>query len=242
MNREQIEKKLIQDLGNFYGCEPDALLKEGTTFRNITSFDGKNTLYYTKIFNRHFISAGKELISHLSDLSNSGEKVLDPEQLKEIFSTCEIKSTHPHYIYFNESVPEYKLPDDYTVKAVAPVDHKAIQAFIDINSAEDIDDAEVYLDDPDEEIRMVYNGNQPVVYAGYRRYEKNMGDVGILVHPDHRRKGLGIAAVIETTKACLDNNIIPFYKTSSDNTGSKSIAQNMGYELMWTVSVFKCEI
>ncbi len=242
MNREQIEKKLIQDLADYYGYNTETLLKEGTSFRNIKSFDGKNALYITKIYNRHIISAGKELISHLSDLSNGGETVLDIENLKEIFTTCEVKNTHPHYIYFKESVPEYKLHDGYTVKVVAPEDHKAIQAFIDINSAEDIDDAEVYLDDPDEEIRMVYNGDQPVVYAAYRRYEKNMGDVGILVHPDHRRKGLGIAAVIETTKACLDNNLIPFYRTSSDNTGSKSIAQNMGYELMWTVSECNCEI
>lgn len=105
--------------------------------------------------------------------------------------------------------------------------------FLDGCTEEDIEEALIDLDDPKEEIRLVFYKNKPIGYGGYRRWGKQMGDVGILIQEPHRKKGLGIAAVAAATKACLKNNSLPFYRTSSDNTSSETIARNLGYQLHW---------
>lgn len=79
-----------------------------------------------------------------------------------------------------------------------------------------------------------------MAYAAYRLWESGLGDVGILVHGDFRRRGLGAAAVAEVTRICLENGHLPFYRTSSENRGSAAIAEKVGYRLQWTTAYCGC--
>jgi GNAT superfamily N-acetyltransferase len=242
MNTGKIKDIITQDRGVFYGCSTDTFFKEGTTFRNVESLNGKNTLYLTKLFNHHFVSAGKELISFLSDLSEGGKKPLELKNIEERFTEFTIEDSFPHFIYPGETIPVYPLPDGYGIRTVDPANHPPLQAFLDTCTADDIEEALIDLKDPDEEIRLVYHGNKAIGYAGYRRWGKCMGDVGILIHSDHRKRGLGVAAVAAVTAACLENGHLPFYRTSSDNRGSASIAENLGYELKWITTECQCTV
>lgn len=232
---------LIKDLSAFYSLEEKLFLEEGTSFRLRSQHDEENLIYVSRYNDRAIITAGEKLISFLKG-KISPHVALSEKQLGEILSEVKLLESHFNYIHSGENLPESCLSSEFSLKNVHPDDHASIQAFIDICSEEDIDDAEIYLDDPDEEIRMVYTGETPVAYGAYRRWGKNLGDVGILVHEDFRRKGLGAAAVIAATKAALERSVIPLYRTCCTNHGSKAIAEKTGFNLTWTTRIYKYNV
>ncbi len=238
MNNIKIKHLLLKDLAEKYHCSENTFLAEGTSFQIQKSLNNGNTLYLTKIFSRTFITAGEEMVKFLSNHCKKDNTVLDEEILKSIFSSMKQVDNGLNFIYTNQEILSREMNSGYELRNVKPENHQVIQEFIDLSEPEDIDEAEVYIDDPDEEIRMLYHNNKPVGYAGYRRWGKSLGDVGILISRDHRKKGLGSAAVIAVTKACMENGIVPLYRVSDDNKGSKSIAINLGFELIWSVKVF----
>lgn len=239
MNKEQITELILEDRGKFYGCNRETFFSDGTTFKHRESLDGKNTLYVTKLFNHVFITTGREIIKKLSHLSKEN---LDTERLKILLPEFQIEMTYPHFFYRVDQIDRVPLTENYFIKAADPAYHPPLQEFLDGCTEEDIEDALIDLEDPDEEIRLVYWQNKPIGYAGYRRWGVNMGDVGILIQKEHRRKGLGRAAVAEATKACLDNNCLPFYRTSSDNQGSETIARSLGYTFEWMTTECNCTL
>ena len=242
MKKDTIKEIILEDRGKFYGCSRETFFKEGTTFKHRETMDGKNILYVTKLFNRHFITTGKEVISKLTEISDQGGKVLTLTELEEILPAFEIEENYPHFLYHKDAIAPGPLPDGYEIRKADPSVHKPLQEFLDSCNEEDIEDALIDLDDPDEEIRLVFSGEKPIGYAGYRRWGKEMGDVGILIHHEHRKKGLGRAAVAAATEACIKNKVLPFYRTCSENIGSETIARSLGYEFEWVTTECKCSL
>jgi len=230
MKDTKIQDIMIEDRGSFYGCDRETFFRKGTTFKHRESLDGKDILYTTRLFDHTFITTGCELISKLFP---HGEMNLDGTKLKEQFPSLQYEMAYPHFFYRRDKIDIPNLPEGYEIVPADPADHKLLQQFLDGCTDEDIEDALIDLDDPDEEIRLVFHKGKPVGYGAYRRWGKMMGDVGILIQKEHRMKGLGKAAVAAATEACLNNDCLPFYRTSRENTGSQSIARNLGYNYEW---------
>jgi RimJ/RimL family protein N-acetyltransferase len=242
MDNKTIKDMILEDRGKFYSCSRETFFRKGTSFKQRDSLDGKNTLYVTRLFDHHFITTGKELIEKLKNSSNDGQKELSTDLLKEILPDFSIKESYPHFLYHKTEIVSPALPEEYEIRKADPSIHPPLQEFLDGCTEEDIEDALIELDDPDEEIRLVYHRNKPVGYAGYRRWGVNMGDVGILIQKKHRKKGLGSAAVAAATAACLANKCLPFYRTSSENVGSQTIARNLGYQWEWVTAQCTCKL
>jgi len=236
---KKIEDVIIKNRSKFYNCSEDIFFKPGTNFRYSEGLDEEPLIYITALFDHTFISSGKDSLPLLNDLSNGGSIPLNYEKLNNHFNNLHLDEIYPHYIYDNDSYPDFNFAEGYEVKKMDPSDHPPLQIFLDSCTEEDIEDALIILDDPDEEIHMVYKDGIPVVYAGYRLWENNLGDTGILVHQEHRKKGLGAAAVASVTRACIENGHFPFYRTSRENLGSSSIALKVGYKLIWETMVYK---
>ncbi len=241
MTIKDIDELIIKDRGAFYNCSRETFFKPGTTFRTAEFLSGKETFYHTRLFDHIFISAGEEFIPLLSEWSDSGARTLELTDIRGKLKKMDIEESYPHYTYSHETVSSHTIPPDYEIRNIDPSDHPSIQAFLVTCSDEDIEDALIDVEDPDEEIRMVFRGETPVGYAGYRLWESGLGDVGILIHPDHRKRGLGVAAVADTTAACIANGHLPFYRTSRDNKGSSAIAEGLGYKLCWISTRCKYE-
>ncbi|MBI9104063.1 MAG: GNAT family N-acetyltransferase [Spirochaetales bacterium] len=243
MNDRKISKKIedviIKNRSKFYNCSEDVFFKPGTNFRYSEGLDKEPLIYITELFGHTFISSGKDSLPLLKDISNDGSITLNYDQLKKNFPNLRLDEVYPHYIYNKKSFPEIHIAEGYEIRKMDPSDHPPLQVFLDSCTEEDIEDALIMLDDPDEEIHMVYKDGVPVVYAGYRLWENGLGDTGILVHKEHRKKGLGVAAVSSVTRGCMENGHFPFYRTSRENKGSSSIALKVGYELVWETLVYK---
>ena len=162
--------------------------------------------------------------------------------MKLLLPNFKIEETYPHFFYRGYEINKRPLPKGYVIREADPKNHTPLQVFLDGCTDEEIDDALIDLEDPDEEIRLVFHREKPIGYAGYRLWGENMGDIGILIQKEHRKKGLGIAAVAVATEACLNNKRLPFYRTSNDNKGSEAIAKNLGFQLEWITAECTCKL
>ncbi|MBB6478955.1 GNAT family N-acetyltransferase [Spirochaeta isovalerica] len=238
MTKTRIQDIILEDRGKFYGCDRDRFFTTGTTFNHRESLDGKKILYVTDFFDHTFITTGREIIERLKTVA---DKNLNDSLLPQYLPGIKKEMTYPHFLYHGSDITIPQVADGYEIIPADPADHSLLQQFLNGCTEDDIDDALIDLDDPDEEIRLVMYKGKPIGYGGYRRWGKEMGDVGILIQPDHRKKGLGRAAVAAATEACLKNDCLPFYRTSSDNTGSETIARSLGYQFEWMTTEYHLE-
>ncbi|MEM7096265.1 MAG: GNAT family N-acetyltransferase [Actinomycetota bacterium] len=108
-----------------------------------------------------------------------------------------------------------------------------LQTFLDACSAEDIDAAAIEVDELDPVIRIVEAepGGPVIAYASAFPDEDfgNRWDIGVLTHPDHRRHGLGAAAVQQLVVDLVADGHVPIYRHDLDNQGSAALATGLGF-------------
>lgn len=238
MDKTEKKQLILNDLAKDFNCTKDSLLNDGTNFEILDSLNGTNTILIRTIFKRAFIQAGKETITILKDHYKNDNYIIDEEILKKIFSSVTLEDSCPFLVYTNNTLAEREINEDYELREIKSGNHSALQEIIDFSDPEDVDLAEIYINKPAEEIRMLYHNDTPVGYVGYRHWSKNLGDIGILISKEYRKKGLGLSAVAAITKVCMDNSIIPFYRTSDENKESRAIAIKLGFEIIWNNKKF----
>lgn len=126
------------------------------------------------------------------------------------------------------------VPEGFSARRMDGVeDDDILQAFYAASSAEDLELAEIILDKPDPVIFGLFDGQERMAaYASHRYWEDLLCDIGVLVHPDFRGRGLGRAAVSTLCDWCIENEKIPMYRVLEDNTPSVTIAEALGFQMM----------
>lgn len=116
-----------------------------------------------------------------------------------------------------------------------PADVARIQALVDACDEDEVDDAAIEMDELDPEIRCVESepGGRLTGYASAFPDPDFGGrwDIGVLTHPDHRRKGLGVATVRRLTLDLLAIDELPIYRHDLDNTGSAAVSAALGFDV-----------
>ena len=96
--------------------------------------------------------------------------------------------------------------------------------------AEELDDADIILDEPDPVIMGLVHNGELTAYASHRYWgDEEIADIGVLIHPNYRGQGLGKAIVSSLCAWCFENNIVPMYRVFDDNTISKKIPKKLGF-------------
>jgi RimJ/RimL family protein N-acetyltransferase len=229
------ERVLFDVYAARHGIDAEELSRKGNALRYVEGLEGENRLYVTTPVEKTLISVAPSIADKL------GKDFLSSCSLEELaarFTGWKLEDRHPHLIYEKSVGPEFHHPSAYEIRTIDPTNHSAIRAFLDRSSADDIDDALIDPEDPDEEIRMAYCNGVPVGYAGYRVWEEGLADTGILIHPDDRGRGLGTSLVGEVTCACVADGRIPLWRTWDGNPGSLRVAENNGFVLKWRTSVY----
>lgn len=99
-------------------------------------------------------------------------------------------------------------------------------------TAQEMDNADILLEEIDPVNFGVYEDGQLAAYCSYRIFGGNICDAGVIIHPDHRNKGLGKAVTSAMCEYCFQNDIIPMCRIFSDNIFSMRIPKMLGFELM----------
>lgn len=116
----------------------------------------------------------------------------------------------------------------------APDDVARIAALLEACTEDDIDEAEIDPDSLDPFIWCTVTDDGDVsAFASALEYDKpkDWWDIGVLTHPDHRRKHLGAACVQALCATLIDNGHRPLYRHEVGNAGSSALANSLGFEI-----------
>lgn len=133
-------------------------------------------------------------------------------------------------------------PEGFTPRYLdAEKDKDTLLGFYGQCSAKDLDEADIIIEEPDPVIFGLFDGEHMAAYSSHRYWENTLADIGVLVHKDYRKRGLGTAVVSELCQYCFDHDIVPMYRAFDYNTGSLRIPHALGFEMLLTVKSLKIE-
>lgn len=121
-----------------------------------------------------------------------------------------------------ESLP---LPDGYCRRLLNENDAAAFEVFHAACPTDDKEEGQVAMDDD-----LVYGilcGDQLVAVASLWHWGDHIADIGVLTHPDFRRKGL-MKVAVEGIAANTDRILL--WRAGVDNTGSNKTANSCGFQ------------
>lgn len=122
-----------------------------------------------------------------------------------------------------------------------PIDVQLMQAFVDAADADDLDEAEVAMDDLDDQaVALLGSDGAIMAYASSRPYEETpaFGDIGVIVSADARRGGWGRAVVATLiTELLVPAGVIPLYRCSTENLGSFGLSSALGFESVLSLTM-----
>jgi len=134
----------------------------------------------------------------------------------------------------------YAAAGDFTARRLYPEDDNMhLLSLYYACTEDDLDEAEIYIDEPDPVIYGIFDEGQLVAYASHRYWEKIIADIGVLTHPDYRSRGLGKAVVSELCEWCIQNGVVPMYRVYGDHTHSRRIPQALGFKETVIIEVLK---
>ena len=107
-------------------------------------------------------------------------------------------------------------------------------------SADDNDDAEFDLDALDPFLVGWRDGDRLLGLAGGRPWSPRPGlhDLGVIVHPAARRRGVGAAVVAAVSADLIAAGERPVYRCNEENTGSRRLCRSVGYEPIVELEAF----
>ncbi|MEM1333585.1 MAG: GNAT family N-acetyltransferase [Actinomycetota bacterium] len=129
--------------------------------------------------------------------------------------------------------PQTTSPDDRVtwIDVADPADLALVDQLVEACSEDDVEAADIDLDSPDPHIVVSMTEDGTVSsYASGRPFWAfaDCDDIGVLVHPEHRRRGLGRSIVSEFVRRRRSARVL-LYRHGDDNPGSAAIARGVGF-------------
>ena len=113
------------------------------------------------------------------------------------------------------------------VQQLTSADADRFATFTAACSAEDLDEAEVELDDWDV-LGVVAEGRLVAAASAYPWAGSQIADLGVITHPDHRGHGHARALVRAFSQRLLAAGYQPQYRCDPDNRASAAVARSAG--------------
>ncbi len=128
-----------------------------------------------------------------------------------------------------------ELPAGYSYRALDKTnDHdlELISALIEESDDDELDDAEIELDNLDDVIEAVLAPSGEIAaFASCRPFTlaPSFGDIGVITHHQHRRAQLGQAVVASLGLRQASLGIEPLYRCDEENTASVGLSAKLGF-------------
>ncbi len=224
----------------------DRFTTPGTTAYPDKPFEDSLEIYVTQIGERTLVRFDPALAGKLQLPGELDERAIDASEL--IAAQAEglkiEKTGEGLYLYFPENgFRPFSAPGDPETRLVDPIkEDEALQALYAASTEEDLDEAEIYVDKPDPVIFGTFIDGKMVAYSSHRIWGENIADIGVLTHPDYRKRGLGKGVVSALCEWHFANDVLPMYRVGGENFGSQGVGLGLGFELMVDIDVLKAKL
>lgn len=136
--------------------------------------------------------------------------------------------------------PLLEVRTDLVVRAFDPDDPDDVgrlERFVSLCPDDDLESAELDLDELDPVAGVTVDDGEIVAYASARpwTYGPDFDDIGVVTRPDARRGRRGAAAVVHLARRSLARGRLPLYRCDVDNRGSNRLAESLGFTIASTL-------
>lgn len=134
--------------------------------------------------------------------------------------------------------PDYEpfVLSDVDLRVVSAADAAALETLKAACTEHEIDDSWVGVDD--ELAVATFDGDQMTACASMYTMWRHFADPGVLVHPEYRRQGLGLAVVSAICRQVLEEERVMNYRCDQKNIASAGLAKRLGFEATYEIEVF----
>jgi len=237
------EKEIYDFWADKFDVPRDAIHKKCSYIIYEDSFDESNKTVVYDIKDMTIVRIGTKLAKDLGIAAGLIENtILDKEEIKKLvlaygMTVDEEYSLHDFFLDPADFISA-NTDNKFNVKMLdTDADKQSMLELFDACSEEEIDDADIYIDELDPVNYGSFDGDNLVAYCSYRMFSDSICDVGVIIHPLHRNKGLGKAVVSSLAEHCFKNDVIPMYRVFASNNYSLRIPKALGFRQMVLVTV-----
>lgn len=232
MNIDTFENTIYRNWTGYFGCPMEIAQQSGTTLLPESKYDGDKVIALWHIGKHAFAQLDPAYYSQLKKLTE--ELPANTSLTGDLIQTCWgserilSRDIGLAYYLFPPHLPAY-LPDQpFILRQLSEADTNAMFVLHAANTPEDVDEG--FVEVTHQVAFGVFFGEQLVAAAsGYER--TGFLDIGVLTHPDFRKKGLGKAVVGGLCEWANQHNIIAQYRHNINNAGSQNVARSLKFQL-----------
>lgn len=223
-------QRVYRNRADFYNCSSDLFSAAGVRF--IPEKKLSNALTFPRVGSHLFLRYDPKF-----DIPEHDIEELDHSKIKCVMRLLEDHfkdqglSWNDPYIYhykFDSDLPA--LPSyDLDIQEFRESELVELTTYYSECSEDDLEQADIYVDQPDPVIFLGRIDQKIVAYGSHRYVSQGIADMGILVHPGFRKKGYGLAKVHHNTAWCIEHEVIPMYIVNRRNTGSMSLIEKLKF-------------
>lgn len=228
-----------------FGCAREDFLHSGTLFIEEVDLVGTGNMYLYHIDQMRVLRIASSLADQVGlpdglDRDSGSLTVNEIQSLVGEGYRVEVESTLLDCYLDPRNFESFPAVGDFTARRLYPeTDNRYLLDLYEACTEEDLDEAAIYVDEPDPVIFGIFDEGRLVAYASHRYWDNVIADIGVLIHPDYRSRGLGKAVISELCAWCIQNDVVPMYRAFSYHNHSRRIAQALGFKEMVIVETLK---
>ena len=234
MDKKTFESTIYQNWAGYFGCPVEIAQQHGTTLLPEDKYTGDKIIALWSIGKHTFAQLDPAYFSQLEKLVKElpADTSLSGNQIEETWGENAISWRDAgliHYL-FPQDLPNYLPSEPFRLRQLSEADVDAMSALHAANTPEDVDEG--YVEVTHQVAFGCFLEKQLVAAAsGYER--TGFLDIGILTHPNFRKKGLGKAAVGALCNWATANNMIAQYRHNILNTSSLNVARSLNFQMFF---------
>lgn len=234
MDFDAFERTIFQNWGNHYHCPTENLNQPGTEWIPIERWDGKELVRFRYVHRRTFLEFDPHLAGYLKSASagRPAGTALRADDLAPIdgWKVIARDSTLYHYLYAAD-LPAIQPLAPFELRQLTAQDAGLMQALHAANPPAEVEAGCVEVDD-DLAFGCLADGQLAAAASAFDYI--GFMDVGVLTHPDYRKRGLGRAAVRALCAGLVERGSLPQYRCDAANIASVNLARSLNFRLYVT--------
>ncbi len=228
-NLNKFEKVFFKRLFNYYDneIEPDKL----NIIENKEYDKEKRVSIYQTPFNS-IIFAATPIYKHIKN-------IIDTEKADSSLSMVALQELTDYNNFQDEDKTiclglnpnnylEVESPRNFEIRKLGEKDKKAFLEFKEECPQEDLEEGQVSFADPI--VIGCFDGKRITAAASYWFWGNGLADIGVVVQPEYRKKGIGRAIISRLAGYGLELDRINVYRHNALNSASHNLALSLNFE------------
>ena len=239
MTTKTFEQTIYHKWTNSFGRTTETAYQSGTTIVPESKYEDKKVIVLEYIGKHTFAQIDPFYFQGLNNLVKSLPEgtSISGIHIQDVWNKDSIQ-THSHgktYYLSAADLPPYLPPEPFSLRKLTTEDAEIMSTLHDANTPEEVEEGYVEVTHQ-VAFGCFHNGQLVAAASGYER--TGFLDIGVLTHPDFRKKGLGKAVVGAICNWANERHIIPQYRHDVLNVSSQHVAESLNFKLYFQTEAF----